>query len=82
MFGPLGNVFSNVQGQTFEHVGVYLPRPVFSHGQLYVALSRCGESAGIKVLVAHEPLDDAPVDGQVYTRNIVFIEAFSALRRA
>jgi len=29
-----------VQGQTFNEVGVYLPDPVFSHGKLYVALSR------------------------------------------
>lgn len=28
------------QGQTFQNVGLYLPSPVFSHGQLYVALSR------------------------------------------
>ncbi|CAN6891906.1 unnamed protein product [Brassica oleracea] len=28
------------QGQTLESVGLFLPRPVFSHGQLYVALSR------------------------------------------
>ncbi|GBN26630.1 hypothetical protein AVEN_246211-1, partial [Araneus ventricosus] len=27
------------QGQTFDHVGIYLDEPVFSHGQLYVALS-------------------------------------------
>ncbi|RYQ92669.1 hypothetical protein Ahy_B09g098882 [Arachis hypogaea] len=27
------------QGQTLSHVGLYLPKPVFTHGQLYVALS-------------------------------------------
>ncbi|XP_018568484.1 ATP-dependent DNA helicase PIF1-like [Anoplophora glabripennis] len=28
------------QGQTFSRVGVYLKRPCFSHGQMYVAFSR------------------------------------------
>lgn len=28
------------QGQTYDRVGIYLTEPVFSHGQLYVALSR------------------------------------------
>ena len=30
---------NKAQGQTFERVGIYLPSPVFSHGQLYVAFS-------------------------------------------
>ena len=29
------------QGQSFDSIGLYLRRPLFSHGQLYVALSRC-----------------------------------------
>ena len=28
------------QGQSLQHVGVFLPDAVFAHGQLYVALSR------------------------------------------
>lgn len=31
---------NKAQGQTFNHVGIYLPDPVFSHGQLCVAFSR------------------------------------------
>jgi hypothetical protein len=38
------------QGQTIPHIGVYLPAPVFSHGQLYVAISRATTRTNIKIL--------------------------------
>jgi len=56
------------QGQSFENVGIYLPSPVFSHGQLYVALSRCKSMGKIKVLVQHDPADHK------HTKNIVYQE--------
>ncbi|KAD3066958.1 hypothetical protein E3N88_34838 [Mikania micrantha] len=42
---------NKAQGQTISHVGVYLPNSVFSHGQLYVALSRGISRENTKVLV-------------------------------
>jgi ATP-dependent DNA helicase PIF1 len=38
------------QGQTLARVGIYLGRDFFSHGQLYVALSRCGNKDEIRIL--------------------------------
>lgn len=31
---------NKTEGQTMNSVGIYLPEPVFTHGQLYVTISR------------------------------------------
>ncbi|XP_073354937.1 uncharacterized protein [Aegilops tauschii subsp. strangulata] len=45
---------NKAQGQMIPVVGVYLPNPVFSHGQLYVALSRATTKINIKILIEKE----------------------------
>ncbi|XP_012850072.1 PREDICTED: uncharacterized protein LOC105969840 [Erythranthe guttata] len=59
------------QGQTLSHVGLYLPRPLFSHGQLYVALSRVKSRGGIKIFIKWDSGELTDV-----TRNVVYKEVF------
>ncbi|KAH8949173.1 hypothetical protein BDL97_10G017600 [Sphagnum fallax] len=66
---------NKAQGQTLKTVGVYLPKPVFCHGQLYVAFSWCGSRRGVRVLVwggNKVTLNRAPAG--VYTNNVVYRE--------
>ncbi|XP_076905296.1 uncharacterized protein LOC143561021 [Bidens hawaiensis] len=62
------------QGQSLSKVGLYLKHPVFSHGQLYVALSRVKSRDGVKLLIF-----DA--DGKLTnkTSNVVYKEIFRDL---
>ncbi|KAM1515861.1 hypothetical protein ACFXTH_014887 [Malus domestica] len=57
------------QGQTIPHVGIYLPDHVFSHGQLYMALSRGVSVSTTKVLVKKGELHGH--EG-VFTKNVVY----------
>lgn len=43
-----------VQGATLARVGIDLRSAVFVHGQFYVALTRCGHPANIRILTADE----------------------------
>lgn len=63
------------QGQTLDKVGLWLSRPVFTHGQLYVACSRVRSFDSLKIQV--NPVErgqqrQGELNGKTYTRNIVY----------
>ena len=63
------------QGQTILNVGVYLPAPVFSHGQLYVAMSRATSRTNIKILAL-------PPDAEAQEEEAKKIEKKNAKKNA
>ena len=75
------------QGQTLKEVGLYLPDPVFSHGQLYVAFSRVSSLEHIQVLIENTKKQKKlvslpnqpnatvePLERQTSTANVVYPE--------
>ncbi|KAL7097085.1 hypothetical protein ACP275_10G120900 [Erythranthe tilingii] len=59
------------QCQTLSHVGLYIPRPIFSYDQLYIALSRVKSRGGIKIVIKWDSDELTDV-----TRNAVYKEVF------
>ena len=62
------------QGQTLNIIGLYLPSPVFSHGQYYVAISRVTTPLGLYIVCEHST---HPIPGM--TKNVVYHEVFNNL---
>ncbi|KAL5158793.1 hypothetical protein HKD37_15G043187 [Glycine soja] len=58
-----------LKGQSLHHIGLYLPHPVFSHGQLYVALSRVKSKDGLHILI-----HDNEGNPKHITTNVVYDE--------
>jgi len=66
---------NKAQGQTLKMVDIFLPKPVFTHGQLYVAMLHIKCPEGVKLLVT-DGWEDAHEDALagVYTCNVVYTE--------
>jgi len=47
-----GMSINKSQGQSLDRVGIYLNNPIFAHGQLYVALSRCTDPENLRILLS------------------------------
>ena len=62
---------NKAQGQSLMHVGINIQDEVFSHGQLYVAMSRATSATRMKVLL---PTSMSGTEGMC--KNIVFSEVF------
>jgi hypothetical protein len=64
------------QGQTLDRVGIFLPKPVFAHGQKYTALSRGRSFEAVRVKIA-QITDGGNRQGRVegydgvYTKNVI-----------
>ena len=55
------------QGRSLNKIGIYLPQPIFGHGQLYVALSRATSPEGLRILI-----DQQEEKNDNTTKNIVY----------
>jgi ATP-dependent DNA helicase PIF1 len=62
------------QGQTLSNVVVYLKKPVFTHGQLYVAFSQVTSKKGLKVLIED---DDGNTTDE---KRILFTKKYSHVK--
>jgi ATP-dependent DNA helicase PIF1 len=62
------------QGQTLARVGLLLTRHVFSHGQLYVALSQVKSRNGLKILIVD---DNGHLTSS--TKNVVYHEVLQKI---
>ncbi|KAL3027744.1 hypothetical protein AAZX31_03G073200 [Glycine max] len=63
------------QGQSLSMVGLYLPKPIFTHGQLYVALSWVNSAKGLKILI-----HDDEQKSMNSTTNVVYKEVFRNIK--
>ena len=68
---------NRAQGQSLDVAGLELPQSVFTHGQLYVGWSRCGDPDKLYIFANQDEFDNIrhllpPGETRVFTRNVVY----------
>ena len=66
---------NRAQGQSVTTCGILLPKNVWTHGQIYVAFSRCGNPNNVHVWAEQSQFKDYKLDpSKIYVKNIVYRE--------
>jgi ATP-dependent exoDNAse (exonuclease V) alpha subunit len=66
------------QKQRFEKIGILLSRPVFTHGQLYVAASRIRSFNGLRFYIfEYNCQGHLANDERIFAKNIVYTEVLN-----
>ena len=68
---------SKGQGHSLKTVGIFLPSPeaIFSHGRLYVTLSRVTNPTGLKIMAFR---NDTKSNSEVWVKKVVYREVFQS----
>jgi ATP-dependent exoDNAse (exonuclease V) alpha subunit len=69
--------FNRAQGQSLRKCGILLLTSVWTHGQLYVALSRCSNKRNLKIYANQDKFIHLQLLPGYYTRNVVYSELFN-----
>ena len=66
---------NRTQGQSAKKCGILLPKNVWTHGQIHVAFSRCGNPRNVFVWAEQSQLKDFDLDpSKRFVKNVVHRE--------